>query len=301
MFLCYVFIGKLPSYIIETIHQARLYFNGDIYLIIDDLNSPFKSHLEKYSIILCDYNEFICQRFIDTVNTNINKFCIVNGLTGREKLFIYSFERFFILKNLMRKYNLVDCLFLELDNMIYDDPLKWIENFSQNQLCYMYDNIDRCSSGIMYVKNNESLTGLLEYALNYISTSNEFLNEMTVLSRYFEINKKEVQLLPTFWKDNTLPTELHQHYNMYNNTIFDAAAIGIYLLGKDPFHTNGIIVKYLKNELSILECRNYTFEWKKDEKGRNKPYIWDGEKWLLINNLHVHSKDLRSGLSLPIE
>jgi hypothetical protein len=107
--------------------------------------------------------------------------------------------------------------------------------------------------------------------------------------------------LPTFWKDNTLPIELHQHYNLYNNTIFDAAAIGVYLLGKDTFHTNGIIIKYLKNEASIIDCRNHTFEWKKDEKDRNKPYIWDGEKWLLINNLHVHSKDLKSGLSLPIE
>ena len=39
------------------------------------------------------------------------------------------------------------------------------------------------------------------------------------------------------------------------------------------------------------------FEWKNDEEGRRIPYIYDGTKWLRINNLHIHSKDLKSGLS----
>ena len=33
------FVGKLPSYTIECIHQIRIYFKGEVYLIIDDLNS----------------------------------------------------------------------------------------------------------------------------------------------------------------------------------------------------------------------------------------------------------------------
>ena len=41
MNVIYSFIGKLPEYIIETIYQLRLYYNGDVYLIIDDYNSVF--------------------------------------------------------------------------------------------------------------------------------------------------------------------------------------------------------------------------------------------------------------------
>jgi len=300
MFLCYAFIGKLPFYIVDTIHQARCFFDGDIYLIIDQLESPFVIQLQKYNVKIVDYNDVKSDLFKNVFEKNENKFCIVHGLTGREKLFIYSFERFFILQNLMKKFNLHDCLFLELDNLIYYDSLKWVEQFSKSELCYMYDNDDRCSSGIMYVKDGNSLEELLNYMLTYIENcSNELLNEMTVLYRYFRL-KKNVQILPTYWVDNALPNEAYQNYNFYNETIFDAAAIGVYLLGNDPYHTNGIIIRNVKNVYSKIDYTNCKFEWKLDDLGRKKPFIWNGEKWLLINNLHIHSKDLKSGLSTDI-
>lgn len=301
MFLCYSFIGVLPSYIIDTVHQARCFYDGDIYLILDDMTSPHLEKLNTLNVHLIDYKDVFSTEFSDTLQKNTNKFCIVHGLIGREKLFIYSFERFFLLKNLMKKYELKDCLFLELDNLIYDDPRNWVVNFSTHQLCYMYDNVNRCSSGIMYVKNNDSLTLLLNDTLDFINTTTEFLTEMTVLYRYYEKNKDTVQLLPVHWSSLSVPKESNEYYDKYNNTIFDAAAIGVYLLGRDPYHTNGMIVRYLCNPYSAINYTHYKFEWKTDEKGLNKPYIWDGEKWLLINNLHVHSKDLKSGLSLPIE
>jgi hypothetical protein len=48
MFVALSFIGKLPSYIIESIHQIRIYFDKDIYLIINDIESPFIESLNKY-------------------------------------------------------------------------------------------------------------------------------------------------------------------------------------------------------------------------------------------------------------
>ena len=188
---------------------------------------------------------------------------------------------------------------MEVENLIYDDPLTWLEQFSKNELCYMYDNTDRCSSGIMYVKQATSLEKLLDYYLHYINNSNEFMNEMTCLYRYFQMNTNEIQLLPIYWK-NTTSSELVYKNDFYNDSIFDAAAIGIYLLGEEPFHNNGRIITGKQNPHSAINYTKEQFIWKTDEQNRKKPYIWNGRKWLLINNLHVHSKDLNSGLSCAL-
>jgi hypothetical protein len=34
--------------------------------------------------------------------------------------------------------------------------------------------------------------------------------------------------------------------------------------------------------------------------GRNRPYVFDGDKYILINNLHIHAKNLHEALSLPM-
>jgi len=300
MIISYCFIGVLPSYIKETIHQARCFFKGDIYLIINDLNSIHLDYIKKYNVNIINYEDVKSSIFCEISMKYKSKFQYIPNLLGREELFVRSFERFFVMQNLMKQKNLVDCLFLELDNLIYDDPNKWLACFSNSELCYMFDNIDRYSSGIIYIKNFQSLSGFLDESLNYIQNSREFMSEMTVLSRYYSKNKQTVQILPTYWNDKTMPVETYINYPIYNDTLFDAAAIGIYLLGIDPHHTNGVLVKNLPSKWSYIDFTKHNFTWIKDIDGRNRPFIWNGEKWLLINNLHIHAKNLHEGISLPM-
>ena len=88
MFIAYAFVGKLPSYIKESIHQSRCFFEGDIYLIIDDINSIHLKDIEKYNVKIIDYNNVKSIIFLDIVNKNKHKFCIVKELNERELLFI---------------------------------------------------------------------------------------------------------------------------------------------------------------------------------------------------------------------
>ena len=297
------FIGKCPKYIIDSVHQIRCFTNSSIYLIMDDIQSPFISSLLKYNVNIIDYNDVVDKHFLTVVNNNFNKFLIIHDLNERSHLFIRAFERFFLLHNLMKINSLENCFFMEVDNLIYDDPNKWLENFSKNDLCYMYDNTDHYSSGIMYIKQSDSLTQLLNYFINYITTSNEFMSEMTCLSRYYETQTNNIQLLPIYWKDENICDRAYNNFDIYNNSIFDAAAIGIFLLGEHPFHNNGQLILGKKHTHSAVDYTEQLFKWEKDEHGRNKPYIWNdsSEKWLLINNLHVQSKELHAGLSLPLE
>ena len=174
---------------------------------------------------------------------------------------------------------------------------KWLKEFSKHELCYMYDNDDRCSSGLMYVKNKNSLDNFLKYILFFISSSNEFMTEMTTLYRYYELYSNKVQILPTYWKKEDIPTLAKMNYGSYDESIFDALAIGCYILGLDPHHTNGKIETGRKALWCAIDYTKDIFEWKVDKEGRKIPHIYDGNKWIRINNLHIHSKDLKSGVS----
>lgn len=300
MFVALSFIGKLPGYVVDTIHQTRLFFDDDIYLIIDDINSKYVDDLKKYNVIIVNYQDVFSIEFSQCYDRNKEKFVILYGLQERARLFIRCFERFFLLYYLMRNYGILDGFFMELDNLIYDDPRNWLSEFSKYELCYMFDNYDRCSSGIMYVKTCNSLALLLHFTIKYIDAYNstEWMNEMSVLYSYYKSveNDKIVQIIPTHWDSNKYQISA-KNYDNYNSTIFDAAAIGIYLFGNDPNATNQPAVPGVKNKFSLVDYTNYQYDWIIDEKGRKIPHILKGDKWIKINNLHIYTKDLKKALS----
>jgi len=279
MFIALSFIGKLPEYIVECVHQIRCYFDKDIYLIIDDLNSP---HLpivvDKYRVIIIDYSTVYSAEFNNVIKVHGQRIHICHTLKGRELLFMRSLERFFLLDKLMKQHGLDNALFLELDNLIYDNPENWLEKFNKHELCYLYDNDDRCSSGLMYVRTRHSLDPLINYILSYIHPSSGFINEMTALYRFNNMAPKKVQILPTYWSEpdprltnDTVPEIAYKNFGLYGDSIFDALPIGCFLLGMDPIHTNGVIKTGLKDKWGKIDYTNQQFEWKLDDQGRRRP------------------------------
>jgi hypothetical protein len=302
MFVTLSFVGTLPEYIVDTVHQTRQFFDHDIYLIADDMQSPHLETLKKYNVKVVDYKEVYSREFVECYERNKQKFVILHGLKDRFALFVRCFERFFLLYYLMRNYGVSDCLFMELDNLIYDDPRNWLPEFSKYELCYMFDNYNRCSSGIMYVKDFNSLVRLLDYTIKYIDNyqSTEWMNEMSLLYGYqsYIQHFNTVQLIPTHWNALQYPMSA-EHFDKYNNTIFDAAAIGIFFYGNDPSAVNAPAVPGVKNKFSLVDYTIYKYEWITDDQGRKIPYVFDGTQWLKINNLHIYTKDLKKALSVP--
>jgi hypothetical protein len=194
---------------------------------------------------------------------------------------------------------------MELDNLIYDDPRKWLDSFSKKDFAFMIDDFDRGASGIAYIKNTDILSNFLEFCTYYIKSAvprskrSTILNEMEALDKFYKINLKTVQILPTHWPDITLPSVLSESFEHYNS-IFDAAALGIYFGGLHPYHTKGDIIKHVKNPMSIIDPTRYKYEWREDNKGRKIPYVSNGNMWLRINNLHIHTKKLREFISFEV-
>ena len=67
------FIGTLPNYTIDCIHQIRLFYDGPLYLILDDYNSQFIDKLKSFQVNLIDYNTVKSEEFLHFVN-NQNRY-----------------------------------------------------------------------------------------------------------------------------------------------------------------------------------------------------------------------------------
>lgn len=298
MIFAYCFIGPLPEYAVDTVYQARLFYKGPIYFILSDMESSYVKKLEEMQVTIVNYASVVDKGFNECLE-KYNRFEVIHRLQGRERLFQYSFERFFVLYQLMNQYNLSNVFFLELDNLIYDDPLKWEEQFCSKDMAYMHDNRGRGASGVCFIKNTSILFDCTEFFKEYIMNPPDHLSEMPALYKFWEKNQDRIQILPIHWPSDNLPNELSMNYTNYNNTVFDAAAFGIYLGGMDPYHTGGVVVRNVhNNDLSAIKAASYQFEWRRDELNRNIPYILYGTTWIRINNLHIHSKDLKACLSI---
>jgi hypothetical protein len=301
MIVVYCFIGILPDYAIDTVYQTRLFYDGPIYFIVNDVEAPIVQRLKnEFNVILIKYINVININFLNVYNKTNKKFVVVDKLNDRRHLFRYAFERFFVLYKLMIKENLSDVLFLELDNLIYNDPRNWETALQSHDLSYMFDNHDRFASGICFIKNSNALLQLNNSFLNFIENTNKFITEMTALYEFWEANKSTVQILPTHWPVNNLPSTIWSNYDKFNKSIFDAASLGIYHGGLEIIYTNNKVVKGSISKWSLINYSSYKYEWKKDEKNRKIPYIWNNitNEWLRINNLHIHSKDLKPHLSI---
>lgn len=297
----YAFVGPLPSYSIDTVKQLRLFYDGPVYFILNDVHSPFVSELQgTYGVVIVPYDLVRHDHFWTVANRCSSKFAIFHGLHGRERLAFHSFERFFLLHNFMQERRLNNVLFVELDNPLYDEPRRWLPVFEKYDFACMHDNAERSSAGICFVRSTGTLRLFMQHCLDFIQNSTEFMSEMTCLGRFAEAQNSTGRFgfLPVHWPDADIPAQSSHDFGLYGDSIFDAAAIGIFIGGMDPFHTQNVIKCGLRSTWSAIDYTHYEFKWETDTKGRSIPYIRFDDKWLRINNLHIHSKDLRSVMSI---
>lgn len=301
------FIGKLPEYTIYCIHQIRLYTDVEIFLIIDDLDSPHINKIKSYeNINIVEYNTLTSH--CEKLKKHSRIFAVVNGLNDRRLLFYRSFERFYLLYSLMEQKKLTDVVFIEIDNLIYQDPSIWT-NIIDKDIAFMIDNIPeksphkehRASTGLCFIRNIHSLNHLIEF-LDFYLTNNKHScpSEMNAIGMYQEKYSEKCFILPSYVNNKYIDI-ISDNFIKFSS-LFDPSVYGIFLLGYDTHHTNGKIVTGQINKWGVItDLKNDMFIWKNDINGLRKPYFIHNNEHILINNLHVHSKDLLSGLSKPLE
>jgi len=293
------FIGTLPKYILYCIFQIRIYSTLPIYLIYNDYKSEYIKDIINMNVVLIDYKNV--NNNCKLLNSFMSKFRIQGNLGHRSKLFFRSFERIYLVRNLMLLHNLKNVFHLEIDNLVYDDISNWINKFISKKvtIAFMIDNKGRAAVGMCYFKDHASVTLITHYFDNtYLPNyTGSWRNEMGAIWDFYNSNKKVCYIMPTLHvsEPTDLGTIMYKNYGDFN-TVFDPSTYGIYLLGYDIIHTGGKIVLHKKNRFGYITPSN--IKWI-ITNGNKKPYIVTNSENILINNLHVHSKDLINGLSSP--
>lgn len=294
------FIGKMPSYIIECITQLRLFFKDSIYVIYNDISDEIKNKLNEFDIKMIEYETVISERF-NNLQKNV-KFNKVNGLIGREELNKRSYERFYLLEELMKKHKLEDIWFMELDIIMYVNPNNFLPTLKNYPYCYCYHDGDKCNGSIFYIKNVESLQKILKTFDTHTRTDN--MTEMYSLFIHLKNNPNDMLFPLSFASESNKNNWMY--YGLFNGYIFDGAIIGQYFFGVDPYHSYGIInkqnIKDINKLYSFNDCVkiwNYIVEWIPNENNLLFPYIREYPRGPLkpIVNMHIHSKNLLSASS----
>lgn len=300
--LVFVHIGPtLPNYTEDALHQARL-FNPScpIYLVASQealgALTP-RSHMDRI-------HAYPLENLLKTDKHKAFEAASTLDRGFREGFWRFTTERFFVIEELMLQENLRDVFHLENDVMLYADLAPMLPLFQTHYktIGATFDNDERCIPGFIYFADVQALGALTCFIQEHARSGH---NDMQSLANFKKVQGNKIEQLPIVMGNyfHHFPAQsaaghrvensalFAQHWEVFES-IFDAAALGQCLGGQDP--RNGKKKKgAFINESCIFNPGHLAYEWIRDEKGRKVPYAHFAGVRCRINNLHIHSKNLK--------
>jgi hypothetical protein len=293
MNVVYSFIGTMPNYVVTSIRQLRFFFDGPVYLIFDNLSKDIETQLSVLGVRLIPYESVKSERF--EIRKRKLEFSTVPKLESRSQLFARSYERFYLLGNLMKNLSLENVWFMELDIMMYLNPNELLPMLGKYDMAYAYHRPSHCNSGIFFTRDLPSLEKLLTTMDNYLRKDGNF--EMFALHEHY-LSTAGIAMFPLCAPPSAEHPMFWKNHEDFGDLLFDGAILSILYFGFDPFHTGGVIKPQIHDipnvEKRFLNIWKYgKMIWKKDSHDLQLPYFQtnDGREYR-IANLHVHSKTL---------
>lgn len=258
---------EIPDYTFKSIHNTRLLNkNSKIFLVCSQ--KQYQNSQSKYII---DNDNIQIVEFESLKDDIITAFINLHTRTKFD-FHLITMLRYPIVNSLMKKFDIDDILFIEGDNIIYDD-IGILDSFMINDglYCCGFCGIDSYSSGIFVCNNREILNNICTEALRllYIDMN---VTDMTILPLL-------QKLLGTIYTFPELPNETDK------GILFDPATYGQYLGGDNHLHEDSFIDKnHLISQKLLL---NNIFSIIREN---NKYYLsFDNKKYKFFN-LHIHNK-----------
>jgi len=273
-----------PEYINDCISQLVKY-NFEVHLVISD---EFIQSITNKNIYLSPISDYIDDMYENYVTPHPDKWF-------RDNYWQRVHTRFFIISSYCKRNKLEKFFHIENDVLVYSDFVDITNKLVENgcEMSVIIDAENRGCPGLIYFKDSDAANRLSDHLFN-----NKSWNDMENLYLYFNSNRDTVINFPIINTDHN--TKLINSYGVgesgninYSNmfdiyeSIFDGASIGQYLGGYDPYVKPGNTDGYL-NEYSVLNPSNFKYEWVD-----GIPYLISNDKKIKINNLHIHSKNLK--------
>ncbi len=306
--LIVVYLGEtLPEHLRVALYQARLFNQCRIYLLGN------RKTLASYSA--CKNLDITMIPVEDLIQTEEHKKFITTSTIDRSfrnGFWFYASERFLWIHDFMQQYNEKNIFVMEPDVMLYASLESLIDVFHKHYqgLGVTFSNDNLAIPGVVYINNKQAVARLAQCFAAHAPEAKNDCEILAILRQ--ESNKDIIDGLPVIMEgypekyvlQNT-HGEVATDPSLYTNnihtfrSIFDGFTFGKYLGGVDPRNIwdpqqgPGHISEYC-----VINASNVVITWERDLLERNIPYaMLDHEKYRL-NNLHVHSKDLKPFLSL---
>jgi hypothetical protein len=194
----------------------------------------------------------------------------------REGFWRYSIERFYAIRDFHELDQVTPILHLESDVVVLPN-FPFDEFKSIKHLAWEKFNSSHDVSAILYSNCYGDSKWLVE-RINEALTADTKSTDMTALSQISNSNLSRVEILPTDPTSNTS--------NQFGG-IFDAAAIGMWLNGRDPRNHLGFIKRFLPLPESSVNASKLDYRVNRDGCLQ---VMNQGGVTLQLFNLHVHAK-----------
>jgi len=209
----------------------------------------------------------------------------------------HTFERIFALSELERRFPKIDIPIVHLESDVL--PLFDKEDMNYLKTNYRGAAIPRFSQtrgigSILYSSNISRLQVALEKLSELVENNVKYIeNDMELLG--VGLNEGYLEELPSHPSDHLTTKASKPGLTL---PLFDGAALGQYLFGRDPFHQQGFRRSGFVNP-EYTETTNLTdFLWRTHRKNEHVNLMVDTMLGVFkVANLHIHSKELIPELS----
>lgn len=289
----FVQIGTFtPPYLEGNLKRlSQIFPTNDIYLIT---NHPLLLRLEirninvvKYST--CSEHEFLLKN-------------LSNRVDFREGFWRLSLERLLALTRFQIQNQIDYLLHLESDVLIFPNfPVELLQKHNDLLWCQYNTKLDVAS--LLYSPNVKSALYLQQSIENQLRLG-KIQTDMSLLNTIRQNNESKVSLFPSApdkesqvingKSEISLNSRLQisSKYEVFGG-IFDPAAIGVWLLGKNPENTHALLTLHdrwiIESGDSYIDPSKIDFVYDSD----GLLFFTENERQIPIFNLHVHSKDLK--------
>lgn len=303
--LVFVHLGPsvVPDYAVTAIEQARL-FNPDcpFYFIVQQQQTAALSHRLAAFRVTCIAAESLRPTL---QHTNFLRTSTLDR-NWHHGFWQYTTERFFYLEEFIQTHNLSNVFHIENDIMLYVDLATLLPTMQKyyNGIGITFGSDNMCVPGFVYMPNASSLQKITTFLANRARDGKD--DGLTLATCKNIVGRQHIDYLPT------ICPEYAQHYEMKNlcgekainpayfsqhieefQSIFDAAAFGQFLGGWSPLNSSWNNGQPCKNFWSMFDASHLPVTWEPDNQGRKIPFANFAGKKYRINNLHIHSKNLK--------
>ena len=225
-------------------------------------------HLEKLDVNTFMYS---CTAQDENLLSNLK-----HNAAFRKGFWRYSLERILALEALHTTRTSIDSiLHLESDVLLLPDfPIGQFENISELTWCKF--NATHDVSAVLFSPNLQT-TAWLANAIREEIRENASLTDMTVLSLIQGKNPDKINYFPS----------LSISESKIFDGVFDGAAIGMWLTGRDPRNSYGLIQRHVLHP----DAQDDPSKYKYVVRPTGKLFATKGLESTQVYNLHIHSKN----------